>query len=203
MNSKRTGIIIGVIILLLILAGLSFKFVPSLLKPSRLNNSTQDNSSENTNANSKNTAPKKSTLAQLMGLGKSSVCTFSINVGSKITGKTYVTSNKMRTDFDATTPEGQKISSSMIKDGDWLYSWTSASSQGVKMKVPATMESTKSTETNNGTGNNSYQNFDPNLEMNYDCKPWVVNNSMLTPPSNVTFMELNAPDLSPNSGSEY
>ena len=200
MNSKRTGIIIGVIILLLILAGLSFKFVPSLLKYSQPNNSMQDNSSENTNANSKNTAPKKSTLTQLMGLGKNSVCTFSINVGSKMTGKTYVTSNKMRTDFDATTPEGQKISTSMIKDGDWLYSWTSASSQGVKMKVPAVMESTKSTETNNGTGNNIYQNFDPNLEMNYDCKAWVVNSSMFTPPSSVTFMEVNVPNLTPNSG---
>lgn len=200
MNSKRTGIIIGVIVLLLILSAVSFKVIPLFLSGIRPNDK---GSSITKNGTGRDITPKeqRSTLTKLLGTGKSSECTFTTNTESvNMSGKIYVTTGKMRGNFESTLAAGQKVTSNMIQDGDWVYSWTSESQQGIKMKINTMMESSKSSESNTNTNNNAYKNFDPNLEMNYDCKSWIVNNSMFTPPSNVTFMEINLPTTTPDLG---
>lgn len=124
----------------------------------------------------------------LLKAGKNQECTFSSSTNDMTAkGTIFVSSDKVRGDFDSTVG-GQKMTSYMIKDGDYIYIWTSGSNQGTKMKFDQ-VEQTDQSGSQSGTPQQT-QTFNQNYE--YDCKSWNPDNSKFTPPSNIQFLDINA-----------
>lgn len=99
---------------------------------------------------------------------------------------TYVSGGKVRT--DATSDAGgTSIQSHMITDGEWMYMWSSNMAQGMKMKVPDAAATSSAVATAPAGQSVSYD-----APYSYTCEPWVADAALLTPPSEVAFMEFSA-----------
>jgi hypothetical protein len=94
-------------------------------------------------------------------------------------GTVYVADKKMYGEFD-TTVDGQNYKGYVINDGEYSYTWSSQSNQGLKFKIDATTQPTKEQDKSG---------VDLDKEGDVDCKSWGVDNSRFTPPSNVTFTD--------------
>lgn len=115
-------------------------------------------------------------------MGKNLSCTFSTdNEQGQTSGTVYIAGEHMRGDFTNNNPNSGTLTSTMIKEGDWMYSWTSSSNQGVKMKF-SEIEASTDTKAN--------QYVDPSQQVDYDCKPWTVDRAIFTPPTNITFTDV-------------
>ncbi len=138
-------------------------------------------------------------IKDLMARG-SSECTVSNKVAnSESSGTVYVGNGKMRGDFKSVTVNpAMTIESHMISDGEYIYSWSSAMPQGVKMAVAAT-------QSGQPTGQNQQDFY--NSQVDYDCNSWRVDESKFEVPSDVTFMDMSsmmnagAQTGAPNNGS--
>lgn len=126
----------------------------------------------------------KGSIKSLLSGGRNVMCTVSYPQDSGITGSgtVYVTGNKMSNDFTMTV-NNQSADGHIISDGQYLYSWSSQSSQGTKIKIDD--EGKQETQSN--------QNVDLDKNVDLDCSNWSVDNSKFVPPSDVTFAELNIP----------
>lgn len=120
------------------------------------------------------------TIGGLLSMGDVT-CTVDMTSASDGSGTVYVSGGKMAGDFSMTA-NGQTMSAHMINDGSFIYSWSDAAPQGVKMPVPAAGST--------NTAPSGQQNFDPSTPVNYSCQPWTVDASKFTPPSSVNFMTL-------------
>lgn len=141
------------------------------------------------------TAPTPATevsLQELVASGKSQTCTYSYSDESvgKMEGTVYVSGGKMRGDYSIEGAEGKAMNGSMIYDGKYMYTWSSAMPQGMKIAVSDDMKQATSSSTNQ-------QSIDMQKKMNYSCKSWTADTSKFTPPSDVTFREFAIPSLSP------
>jgi len=115
-------------------------------------------------------------------------CTFDYQdeTAGSTTGTVYISGDNMRGDFEMTQAE-QKFTSSMIRDQGYVYTWSSAQPQGMKMKLeePDTQMSQEEIP------ENFSQQLDiENESINYSCNPWSPDNSMFTPPANIEFTDL-------------
>lgn len=100
-------------------------------------------------------------------------------------GVVYVNGDQVRADFttEVVAMGGSAIDSHMITDGEWVYTWSGAAPQGMKMKVAAGDEGDSGTSMS-GSWEDMYK------EGAYDCTPWSVEEDRFVPPQDVTFMEL-------------
>lgn len=98
------------------------------------------------------------------------------------TGTVYVSGKKVRADFVMEVPILGNMQTYMIADGFNVYSWTSATAQGVK----STQTDSKA-QTNTQT---SGQVVSPYNDYAYDCVPAQIGDEMFAPPSNITFTEV-------------
>lgn len=120
------------------------------------------------------------TFADLASLGGDYECTVSMGAeGSGTQGTIYVSGGQMRADF-STSVEGQSVASSMIRSGDYIYTWSDMAPQGFKMKIDTAAQGSTAAPTGN---------FDLNAAVNYNCAPWVSNATQFEVPATVTFME--------------
>lgn len=131
------------------------------------------------------TAPLiKSSLLDLITQGKNLNCTFStMKDKTESSGTVYISGKNIRTDF-TTIVEGKKNTGSMIRDENYTYVWGMGMAQGIKMKN-SVVESTGSAQ--------SKQYFDPTAKVDYKCQPWIVNNSIFSPPANIKFNDFSLP----------
>ncbi len=127
-------------------------------------------------SNDSNPGSDKSSIQALLGGGKNVSCSVSYEQGS---GTVYVADKKMYGEFD-TTVEDQSYKGYVINDGEYSYTWSSQSTQGIKFKADATDQPTTQ-EDKSGV--------DLNQEGDVDCRSWSVDNSKFTPPSSVTFTD--------------
>jgi hypothetical protein len=127
----------------------------------------------------------KGSLRDLLAKAVPVKCSFVMaDDGSSQDSTLYMSGRRMRMDGVAES-EGQKIESHMIYDGDYSYAWSSAApASGMKMKVPE-KASTDSQEENDGR-----TDFDQELEM--DCDPWIVDESVFSLPAGVQFQDASA-----------
>lgn len=89
----------------------------------------------------------------------------------------------------------------MIVENQTSYIWMDGQKTGFK-----TTFDTQSTSASSGSASAS-GGFDVNANMNYNCKPWVADNSMFALPAEVQFMstemlQQNLPNI-PTPGSGY
>lgn len=125
-------------------------------------------------------------LKELITSGVSQKCTFSVTGESGVSeGTNYVSGGNVRGDF-TNTYQGKETVSHMISDGKTSYVWTEGEKTGYKMSVS---EETK--ESQDGTTDDTMGN-EANLDqkMDYNCSSWVPDNSLFSPPSDVTFTDL-------------
>jgi hypothetical protein len=129
----------------------------------------------------------KNSLMGLMGMGKNLQCDFNYETAGKAgsKGSVYVSGKKVHGEFTSEV-NGKESTMHMIQDGEYSYVWGSAMPEGIKMKVAADTN----TGANTSTGTSQY--FDPQQQMDFNCKPWSVDASKFAVPTNVTFRDMSA-----------
>jgi hypothetical protein len=129
----------------------------------------------------------RGSLKDLMSRGTSK-CTVSNSVeNSESSGTVYIADGKMRGDFKIVTKSpASTIESHMISDGEFIYTWSDAMPQGVKLAVSAA----------NMTGQPNAPQQDQvemyNAALEYDCDSWSADASQFELPAGVTFMDMSA-----------
>lgn len=138
-------------------------------------------------------------LRELMA-GESQTCTYSTTLpnGEMTTGIVFISDGKVRGDFSISGGDTTPYDGSMIQDGVYLYTWSSALPQG--MKIALTSEMKEQTENPSDFTGQTGVNLDQKID--YKCQPWITDSTKFTPPSNITFSEMKLPTgLKPASGS--
>ena len=134
-------------------------------------------------------------LMDLIGKGKSMECTWEIpsenNMGMS-SGIVYVSGDKFRTDMqmtDATNPQGN-MDIHVVSDGVWMYTWTSMDpSNGSKMELVKMKELGETLQKGADMDSANKSMAELEKKMDYSCGNWSVDNTMFTPPANVTFVD--------------
>ena len=141
------------------------------------------------------TGSLKATFTDLLKLGKNYQCTYDYTDESQnhLYGKVYIaeSGDKMYGDFVMVSLEGTQVQSNVIRDGDYMYIWSSDSEQGLKTKVSLDDESLLG-DIDTTTSDDSTTTPPTDLAMDFDCDNWIVNSSMFVPPSNIEFVDFSA-----------
>ncbi len=125
---------------------------------------------------------KKMAFAELMKQGGSYKCTVTQNVSTMSSdGIVYIHDDFIKATF-STNVGGQTIGTSMIARDGYTYSWTTTS-KGVGYK--AKISEKTGAPTNASTSATYAWNGDQIGE--YDCQPWVADDTMFDLPKSITF----------------
>jgi hypothetical protein len=127
-------------------------------------------------------AEAKGTIKSLLTSGVPQSCTFTSEKQASTSGTVYVSGGKMRGDF-TTINEGQSMTGHLIIDSGYSYIWSDLLTRGMKVAL---------TEGQSSTGSGT-QGMDVNQTVGYTCKPWSVDESKFTLPSNITFTTVSVP----------
>ncbi|NCN52545.1 hypothetical protein GW943_01930 [Candidatus Parcubacteria bacterium] len=139
----------------------------------------------NTDTDASDTDPEtpfsgSGSFRDLLNLGHTAVCdvTYS-DENSVVTGTSYIAQNRVRGDFTIETKDNT-FESHFIHQDEMLYSWTLTPGGITALKM--------STATEGETGDtNASQGVDLNQHIEYDCRPWTVDESEFTPPAAIEF----------------
>lgn len=137
------------------------------------------------------------TLESLRLLGDDVECTIAyvLEDGEQpAEGTFFASEGKIRGDFLVPSPDlvGQNLSS-MILDGQTMYTWTEIDGEAYGVKINLT------DFVNNGV--DTYEPVSMDAEVSYECKPWLtVDDSVFVPPTDVLFQDMS---LLLKSGMEY
>ena len=174
---KNNIIIIVVVLLLLLLLGAG-----GYLMLSKKTVSPEKTTPAQTNTQPKTEQTSKS-LLELIKMGQNLRCTYTSQMSNGSTeGTVYVSGQNVRADFTVKGSDGKTAQTSMIRNGDTSYIWgASMLGKGIKMTV-ALDKITGSKQAS--------QYVDPNQKVDYNCTPWNVDSTLLTPPSNITFTDM-------------
>jgi hypothetical protein len=116
-------------------------------------------------------------------------CTFNYDdEGNMTDGTVYLSGKKMRGDFSFTQNGGKIMNSHVIRDDVYGYTWLDGQKQGTKIKIETSDEITKDDEDEKDGKLFALDD----KEVDYDCKPWNVDSSMLIPPTDVEFQDISA-----------
>lgn len=130
------------------------------------------------------------TFAELVAGGGSRTCTVTVDTGEGSSeGTVYIANGQMRGDF-TTSVNGQSMTAHMIQKDGYMYNWSDAVAQGVKISLAQAQQQPNTPSQNQG--------IDPNAQVDYDCSGWMADSSKFDVPSNVTFMELSASGMPAN-----
>lgn len=117
-------------------------------------------------------------LTQLASRTGSWKCTIDTAVApASVSGTTYVAHGKVRGDFIATIKGYGDISTHMLFDDEYVYTWSSAMPQGMKMKM----------NLSSATGTTSAQMMSTNQAYAYGCSPWTSDDALFVLPANIVF----------------
>lgn len=129
-------------------------------------------------------ATAKGTIQSLIKAGKTVSCEVALpNQSGK--GITYVSGNKMKSDF-VMKIQDKEMTSHMLSDGENMYMWSDGTPQGTKFKIDpnSPLPSTRP----------SGQLQEANLESEVDlkCSPWSMDASKFSVPTNIQFTDLSS-----------
>jgi hypothetical protein len=189
MNTKTIAIVVGVIVVL----GAGYYFYST--SPTYSNSGTAGTNPlyqashtsppSNTSSSAQVTATGNftGTMAALASRGGAYKCTFDASTAqAQSKGTVYVSGGKSRSDFQ-TVAEGIPVDSYMIQMDGYVYTWTSLTPGGFKMKVAVPVAGTSVT-----AGSAQYANMSHSY--NYDCQGWQSDVSLFQLPPNVTFTDV-------------
>ncbi len=173
---KKNLLIAGAVVVLLILVGAGYMVMSKSSKGS----ATESAVSTDTAQEQSGVSATKESIKSLFSAGKSVTCTVTYpdNGGG---GTMYIADKKMRGDFSTKDSGGKQIESHMILDGDTSYSWMGT--QGVKMKIDASVAASPATGT-------TQQAADLDKQQDMNCSSWSVDNSKFAIPADVKFMDV-------------
>ncbi len=125
--------------------------------------------------------PGAGTFAEIIGRAGSWQCDVKTNVQEAPSeGTAYIADGKVRADFTSVV-SGQTFVSHMISADGYVYTWSDAYPQGVKMPMPELSEE----PAQGSTAGLSYHS-----QVDYDCAIWGKDETKFVPPSTVTFTEI-------------
>ena len=169
---KQTLLIAGAIVAVVIIAAAGFFLFKKPTQTPQESTITQPTQLEESQT--------KGSIKNLLAAGKNQTCTIKYPVGEQMgEGTVYVSGKNLRGDFTITSAE-KTFDSHMIQDETYMYSWSSLSPQGVKMKI-AELEKVQASPT--------AESVDLNQEVDVNCSSWSVDSGKFTPPADVNFME--------------
>jgi len=182
---KNTLLIIGIIIIILLAIG-GYLYMNKSQSP--LSMTGKEKKIEETTQGS-----AMKSLRELMMMGQDQMCTFeSTDDNGSNKGSSYISGEKVRTDFSGTDPDGKAYSGSMISDGTYMYTWSSAGPQGMKIKINE--ETNQEVEDIKKDVQKSQDQFvNPDEKIDYRCQGWRADQSMFTPPSDIEFVDYSQP----------
>lgn len=137
-------------------------------------------------------------ITDILSSGKAMTCTWEDGTG--MNGVMYVAGDRMRSEvMNVPQVSGEMIGTMYtISDGEWLYTWTSGSSEGTKFSVKEDMmEETGSDEV---MTDETAEPLDPDMaeamkideNYTYDCDTWRVDESLFVAPDNINFIDMDA-----------
>lgn len=142
--------------------------------------------------NTKKSQSFEGTMEDLLATGRPQKCEWSADGAH---GVVYLDGKRMRIDIESKDDDiVQKMGT--INDGVWVYTWDVMAKHGQKMNI-ATMEKMtqkakelKSDNVNDDMKNSSEPEQLFKMKNNYHCTKWSVDDSMFTPPTDVTFEDI-------------
>lgn len=201
-NNKKTIILVVAILLILIFGFVGLNLMKSNNKEQRpldKDSMTNESTSEKTETTMKKPADETTvtgSIFDLIKMGSTSKCTFSSNTDTVSTsGTTYISGKQLRGDFDVVT-DGNRMESHMYSDGEWVYTWTSALPQGIKMKLDAAESEKMQQDTQQIKGMEDFQN-----KFDYKCSKWSADPSIFVLPEGVQFTDFSETLKNLKSGS--
>jgi hypothetical protein len=137
----------------------------------------------------------KGILRSLLGIGQSQECSFVVRVDSMLQeGTAFYDGGNARIDtMMSGTGLKTPTASYMIMDegANTMYMWgTAQGKQGIKMKLEPEEAAGEMEESYNDTMANEEAAITPDVDVDYNCKPWKVDGSVFVPPSDVEFMDM-------------
>ncbi len=135
----------------------------------------------------------KGSLLGLLALGRSQECTFVVRTDGMVQeGTAFYDGGNARVDTLIKGATAEDIASYMIMDkkSNTMYMWGSMQGdQGIKMTLPSENTETPS-PMNNPQGGANAPAVTPDMDVDYNCKPWRVDGSVFVPPANIEFMDM-------------
>ena len=132
----------------------------------------------------------KGTIKDLFARNIPMECTFTqANEEMKTIGTVYLSGGKIRSNFQTIQDNEQSIDGFMIQDGEYIYTWTSEQSRGMKIKLEDQRDLVEENAENLESEPKSLDFEEQDID--YTCKPWLPDNSFFTPPSDIEFTNLN------------
>lgn len=135
----------------------------------------------------------KGSLLSLLGMEVSQECRFVVRVDGMLQeGTAFYDGGNARVDTLISGAEtAAPTASYMIMDADtkMMYMWgTAQGGQGIKMVLPESAD-TAAAESPVADGAKT-PGITPDMDVDYNCKPWRVDGSVFVPPSDVEFMDM-------------
>jgi len=129
-------------------------------------------------------------IEDLIGQNKTFKCELvAQNEDNIMAGTTYIADQMARSDFQVAMSENQTITSHMINDGTWMYTWSDEyPQQAMKIKLD-TMQSEQfeAEEVQGQAQNYGLNNYEAQLD--YKCYNWTKDSQMFIPPAEINFMD--------------
>src|SRR3990167_298701 len=173
---KQTILIAGGIIALVIIGAGAFFLLKKPAQTPQESTAVQQTQQEESQT--------KGSIKSLLAAGKNQTCTIKYPAGEQTAeGTVFVSGKNFRGDFTMTSEE-KTIDSHMIQDETYMYTWSSLTSQGIKIKIAELEKLQASTAT---------ESVDLNKDFDIDCSSWSVDTGKFTPPANVNFVETGTP----------
>jgi len=133
--------------------------------------------------------PFSGSLKDLLALGKNYMCVFDTTDenANNSKGTAYIAGGgeKLNVASTLTQKNGTQTQSNVIQSEGYSYVWGSSSGQGFKMKIDP---QGKSMFESSGSGSKS-TSISEDQPMDFDCRPWIVDNSKFVPPANIEFQD--------------
>ncbi len=121
-------------------------------------------------------------ILDLTKMGGERKCTWTTSQGGvTMTGTISIARGKFRTDVETEIPGAGPIVAHSIGDGEYVYSWTSATPQGFKMKMNSEVGTTDS---------NRQETQALTADYSFDCDSWDAESGQFALPSGITFTEI-------------
>ncbi len=135
----------------------------------------------------------KGSLLGLLAMGRSQECTFVVRTDGMVQeGTAFYDGGNARVDTLIKGAAAEDIASYMIMDkkNNTMYMWGSAQGdQGIKMTLPSENTETPTPMNNPQTGSEASA-VTPEMDVDYNCKPWPVDGSVFVPPADIEFMDM-------------
>lgn len=174
--NKSFLIVGGIILSIAVVVGAYFFLTPNSATPDKVANIENSMIEETEPEN----AQQKKSLSDLLTLANNQECAFTDDEGNS--GVVRAASGKVRGDFTGSV-NGKVTQTHMFSDSQSMYIWFEGETTGFKGSISSM------TQAGAQSGNKS---LDVNKQVDFDCKPWVVNTGLLVVPSEITFTDFSA-----------